>query len=107
MKKNTVILDVEKYNELRDFKKAIEDGFIIKTYDGFSYMKMNMTESEALVEMSKRIDELNKINNDLWSKIATLNLEIKELKNPVKKELTVDDIKKMSYWEFKKWKNKQ
>ena len=92
MEKDTVLLDVEKYNELRDFKQKIEEGKTICIITGnWSYSKTFITTDDAI----KSIVETNK---ELGKEIERL----KNINNP--KEVTLNDIKKMSYWEFRKWR---
>jgi hypothetical protein len=89
MEKDTVLLDVEKYNELRDFKKQMQEGkTLVITDTRWTYRKEFVTESEAVKEIA----------NDN----AILQKEIERLTTP--KEITINDLKKMSYWEFRKWR---
>ena len=91
MEKDTVLLNVEKYNELRDFKKEIEDGYTYRVYLGMwgSSLRFIGTD-EALKEMSEMLEAKQK--------------EIDDLKNPDKKQPSIDEIKAMSWWKFRKWK---
>lgn len=92
MEKNTVLLDVEKYNELRDFKQKIEEGKTIVIVSGWNYYNREFITTEKAVE---QIAEANKL----------LQKENEDLRNANKpKELALNDIKKMSYWEFRKWR---
>lgn len=89
MEKDTVLLDVEKYNELRDFKQKIEEGKTLVITSGWNYYQQSfITTEKALIEIA----EANKL----------LQKENEELRKP--KEITLNDIKKMSYWEFRKWR---
>jgi hypothetical protein len=89
MEKDTVLLDVEKYNELRDFKQKIEEGKTIVIISGWNYYRKDFITTEKALE---EIAEANKL----------LQKENEELRKP--KEITLNDIKKMSYWEFRKWR---
>jgi len=81
MEKDTVLLDVEKYNELRDFKQKIEEGKTLNIISSsWHYSHRFISTDEAVL----RIGEINK----------ELSAEIEKLQN----------IKKMSYWEFRKWR---
>lgn len=92
MKKDTVLLAVEKYNELRDFKKEVEEGKTIVIVSGWNYYNKKFITTEKAVE---QIAEANKL----------LQKENENLRNTNKpKEITLNDIKKMSYWEFRKWR---
>jgi hypothetical protein len=89
MEKDTVLLDVEKYNELRDFKQKIEEGKTLVIALGWNYYRQEFITTEKAVE---EIAAANKL----------LKKEIEELRKP--KEIILNDIKKMSYWEFRKWR---
>lgn len=91
MEKDTILLSVEKYNELRDFRKEIEAGNTYRV--DFGYWESSITyvsTDEAIKEMSQRLETLKKENEDL--------------KNPDKKQPSIDEIKVMSWWKFRKWK---
>ena len=94
MEKDTVFLAVEKYNELRDFKKEVEESLkeskfavIEERSSLFSngYSIKYYTENEAVLDFETRNKELEAKNKELKAKI--------------------NDLKKMSYWEFRKWRN--
>lgn len=54
MEKNTVCLDIEKYNDLRDFKQNFEDGkTIIATISGWNYYCQKM--KKQLEKLQKQI----------------------------------------------------
>ena len=89
MEKDTVLLAVEKYNELRDFKQKIEEGKTLVIIDNrWTYSKKFVTESEA-VKIAVQDNEI-------------LQKKLDELTAP--KEISINDLKKMSYWEFRKWR---
>lgn len=91
-RKNTVLLDVEKYNELRDFKQKIEEKYTYATKcSNYFYEVRYITTDEAI----KEIEELNK---SLSKRVE----DLKSANNP--KEITIEDLKRMSYWEFRKWR---
>jgi hypothetical protein len=107
MEKDTVLLAVEKYNELRDFKKEVEESrkeskfaVIEERWGGFigggNTLKY-YTENEAVADFEKRNKELETENKELKAKI-----EKSGIKEPV--EISINDLKKMSYWEFRKWR---
>jgi hypothetical protein len=92
MEKDTVLLAVEKYNELRDFKQKMEEGKTIVIVSGWNHYNKEFVTTERAVE---QIAEANKL----------LQKENEDLRNANKpKEITLNDIKKMSYWEFRKWR---
>jgi hypothetical protein len=102
MEKDTVLLDVEKYNALRDFKEYIEKGNTLEVnnlrYN--SYRRFITTDEAVKIIVKDReliVSELEKENEDL-------KLQIRNLENPAPKEMSINDLKKMSYWEFRKWR---
>jgi cell shape-determining protein MreC len=108
MKKDTVLLSVEKYNALRDFKKQIEDGNVLVEYysvggfGAFSTLNKYYTDDEVAKELNNQKDNLKE-------EIKVLEGENKELKEKYEKrnepkEITIEDIRKMIGREFRKWK---
>ena len=102
MEKDTVLLDVEKYNVLRDFKEHIEKGNTLEVNNSlFNSRRRFITTDEAVKIVVKEreliVAELEKENTDL-------RLQIKTLESPLPKEISINDLKKMSYWEFRKWR---
>jgi hypothetical protein len=107
MEKDTVLLAVEKYNELRDFKKEVEESLkeskfavIEERWGGFvggGYSRKYYTENEAVLDFETRNKELEAKNKELEAKIEKAGI-----KEPV--EISINDLKKMSYWEFRKWR---
>ena len=101
MDKNTVLLSVEDYNELRDVKKAVEGRKKIF----LSYGWLGDTPAEFLFASEEEL------NNTLINEKESLNKEINrlkdenyKLKHPDKIEPSIDEIKAMSWWKFRKWK---
>ena len=95
MEKDTVLLDVLTYNELRDFKKEIiaNNTMVISGsgWTGFPTEKRFISESETVKEIAQEN--------------AKLKEQIEELKKPKEqKEPSVYELKRMSYWEFRKWR---
>lgn len=91
MERNTVLLDLGEYNELRDFFEGINgDKFvIIDHYDGNIYYKK---ESVVLFELKA---DINSLKRELYS-----------CRHPEESEEKEIDFKKMSIWQFIKWKRK-
>jgi hypothetical protein len=91
MEKNTINLSVEDYNEMRDFNEAIKKGNSVRVFWGYNgYENKFYIKDEAV----KIIAEAN----------AKLKKEIKELSNPEKKQPSFEELKEMSWWQFRKWK---
>lgn len=97
--KNTVILDLVQYNELREFKEQIEKNNVAvipcgANYNGcgasYNFTKKFITTDEAVKEISKENENLLKI-------IETQQTEINKFKFPnVSVSYNVDDIKKFT-----------
>jgi len=66
MEKDTVLLSVEEYNALRDFKINMEKGHTHVVTTGFLYFeKVYISTDEAVAEVSKINSELTKQVNEL------------------------------------------
>lgn len=112
MEKDTVLLTIEEYNELRDFKKEIEEKwekskFVVieerwdSAWRDAVYSRKYYIESEIVSDFEKR-------NKKLEAKNEELKIKNKELEVKIKKFNTlINDIKEMSYWEFYKWHKAQ
>lgn len=88
---NTVILDLETYNDLRDFRDGIQrNGAITVFYEWDCWGQRLYTESEAITSIARANEKLK--------------AKMEELKHPDKKQPTIEEIRKMSWWQFRKWK---
>jgi len=90
MEKDTIILSVDKYNELRDFKLEIEKGNILKKYSsryGYSFT-CGPEPDDSIKLMLKENENLNEQNENLKIEIIALKLGDKS------KELSIEAIKK-------------
>lgn len=98
MVKDTVLLDIKDYNELRDFKQKIEEGkTFFKTTNIFGYSMEFMSTDDAFSQICE-------INEKLSSEIENLKNKNKNLSSENINQKQIDDLKKMTYWEFRKWK---
>lgn len=90
MEANTVLLQTEEYNRLRDFYKGIQEDKFVQIYSDhhYRYTVYYRTEKEVL----KSLKDENKV----------LKKQLNQLKNPNEKNL--EQIKNMSLWEFIKWR---
>ena len=114
MEKDTVLLAVEKYNELRDFKKEVEESrkeskfaVIEERWGGMfgsGYTLKYYTENEAVLDFEKRNKELEAKNREFEAKNKELEAKIEKFGIKEPKEISINDLKKMSYWEFRKWR---
>ncbi len=93
MEKDTVILSLEKYNELRDFKIEVLKGKVVSLSlsHGLSYNHTFYTESEA-------IEKAKNINKEILQRSIELGDSLNKMKNKL------DEAIKISSWfEFKEW----
>ena len=88
METNTVILSVEEYNKLRDFKINIEKG------NTYSVLRNMYSVYDNFITTDEAVKEVLKINKELAENVDTINGK------------NILDVSKMSIWEFIKWKNK-
>ena len=93
MEINTVILSVEEYNKLRDFKINIEKG------NTFSVLRDRFSSYDQFITTNEAVKEVLKINEEMAYKL--LNHDVTRINGK-----NVLDVSKMSIWEFIKWKNK-
>lgn len=103
IQKDTVIISIKDYNELRDFNEAIKRGdTVTNAYYGWKFYKPD-----------EACKELNDVNNSLRDNNHELTrlLEKYKTENPFAykaAEITSDEIKKefksMTPREFRKWK---
>ena len=96
METNTVLLSLNDYNELRDFQKKISEGYI-EVYGNSGLRIYYTTKDEVIKEIAAH-------NKDLTDKIGELGGKISRLKHLEMFKPTNDDFKKMSIWQFIKWK---
>lgn len=88
-KQSMVQLSLEEYNGMRDFQKEVTNGKIPRSISWDQGAYYYYTEREVIKDFEDEIKDLKK--------------EIHKLTNP--KEVDIGDVKKMSYWQFRKWKN--
>ena len=98
MEKNTVLLSIKDYNELRDFKIEIERNHTLHSWEhtwgsGYTWV----TTDEAVKCIAQKNKEASK-------NVRKLQEKIWDLKHPETKKETLESVKKMSIWQFIKWK---
>ena len=99
MEKDTVILNLQDYNELRDIKKAVDNKKKIFGWLGGMADYVFVDEEDFEKAFVKENEHLNE-------EIKRLRGKIYNLQHPKKSELSLDEIKKMSLWQFLKWKRR-
>lgn len=99
MEKDTVILSVEDYNELRDFKKKIEEGYTYRISYPYSYDDKYLSTEDAVKEIYDEYLGACEQNEKLKK-------EIQKLKKDILNNNIVNNILNMNWWDFKKYKKK-
>ena len=106
METNTVVLSLSDYNELREFKEKMEEGYTYKLNQPYTQSPMwannyglfqpakYITTDLALKELLERTDKITAINNELY-------FECQDLKY---NRPNISKLKRMSIWEFIKWR---
>ena len=103
MEKNTVLLDLNEYNSLRDLRKALFEGKTVGVYVGMA-LKDNVpqlffyTDNEVVKEMENKNKDLMDVILDYKRQSDVRIKEITRLRH------TILNIKGMSVREFKKWR---
>jgi len=104
---NTVLLPVDEYNELRDFKKSIEEGkTIVYYYAGYNLRKRCYTTDEAVLDVIEANEILMDEARNSHTEVCALRKDIKELTEKKVKALliNINAVKRMTVWEFLKWR---
>ncbi len=94
MEKNTVLLSLEDYNELREFKEKTESGFV-PVWNCCGIYCHFYTKDEAIKDIAEQ-------NKGLKNKMLKLEVNDEIVKEECKEE--IKEIRKMSIWQFMKWK---
>lgn len=123
MGKDTVVLDLNTYNELRDFKREILEG---KTCTFYTAYVGNHDINTKFITKDETIIALSEENEKLGKKDQEHNTELKRLRDEFLKERdkniqltkdlgslleekidvskTLSKVKRMSIWKFIKWR---
>jgi hypothetical protein len=108
-----VILSLSDYNMLKDFKTNLEKGNTYRTLDcrqvcgNGSYVY-----SPTYVSTDEAVKELGEICEIHGKNIEKLKIENSEMRQRIlreqdgKRDEILEKVKKMSIWQFLKWKNK-
>jgi len=114
-KTNFVTLDLDKYEELTEFKRNIMGGKIVQTIYT-NYHQINYHTSDEIIK--DLTEKYNLLNKDYIDKLNECNTEKRE-RNKLQQEIdrittikinyinplpSVDEFKNMSIWDFIKWK---
>ena len=106
MSKGKVKLDLDEYNSLRDFKEKMD-----KKHGKTVFIDWHTQRYISTDEAVKEIAATNeKLQEDIkkWQSIcdeqAKYKFELDELKASLPKQKTLGEVKKLSIWEFMKWR---
>lgn len=103
MEANTVTLKLSDYHELRIFKEEMEQNHVARLYGGSWHNSYSFVTKEEALKTAEEVNESLKKENE---NLRRENHKLMYPPQPHEKELTLADIKKMSIWEFLKWKRK-
>lgn len=110
MEKNTTCISNEEFLDLANFRKEIEANNTIELVPGavsYGYGGAMIIQPKLVFySKDKTLTRFQEINASLEKQIKSLVEDSKTLRNPQKPEITISDIKKMSVFEFLRWKKK-
>lgn len=102
MEKNTVILDITYYDKLKEYEQRAnlprEHTVVVHT-NRFGQITV-YTDDDAVRKLAWEI----KTTEDLLTKEKEKFAEINEKYDELRKEVTTDEVKKMSIYRFLKWR---
>lgn len=111
MEKNTVTIDLDYYNELRDFKHyANKDCAILEMSDlqySTCYANSPITYASKkiyYIDKSEAEEIITKANEKLAEENKRLIKVIDDLNVKNRFSLNLNDLAKMNYWEFSQWR---
>ena len=124
MEKDTVILGLDEYNQLRDFRKEIFEGKTYVFYEAYNNSYLNrtahfITSDEAVESLLAENEILGKKDQEHNEELRRLRDEISNIKTEknnlikdlgalkIQKDETCEAysrVRKMSIWEFIKWR---
>lgn len=98
MEVNTVVISLDRLKKLESAEKKVNKprSKTIVIERGWGYNFVVETDDECAEKLANKIkkqkEEIKKLKE--------------EIKNPKREEvkITIDDVKKMNYWDFRKWK---
>ena len=106
MEKNTVILDLGVYQKMVKELNAFKSGkkVVVKSWAAH-YLLEIYTDDELIKELGNKITKLDDLSQNLEKQLNKIkDDQIKEETNPDNILILKKDLKKMSYWKFRKLK---
>ena len=102
MEQNSVVISIDRHQELleieKDKNKPRSKSILIER--GMLYNLRLETDDEVTEKLAIELKEAR----------AEIKKQKEEMSDMIKKpslEITIDDVKKMNYWDFRKWKKSQ
>ena len=98
MEANTVVISLKRYEKFKlaenKLNKPRSKTIIIESGWGYNYTIE--TDDGCAEKMANDLKDAKEEISKLKEELETLKVEVTEI--------TIDDVKKMNYWEFRKWK---
>ena len=99
MESNKVILDLDTYNELRDFKNNYDKGNTVKVIGKYF--------SDTYITTDEAINEIANKNNELMTEYETLLSKCNDFEKNYKHIVKILALlEHTSYWKFRKWRKR-
>ena len=107
MQNNTVTIELDKYNKLRDFKKSIESGDVCKInfikpftdeQGEWQFFKADKLDKIILEQNKKLTIALQTEQNNKIELLKELEIKVQNI------EQSLENFKKYSIWQFIKWR---
>ena len=109
MEKNTVLLELKEYDKMKTLNDEVfKYGKIYVEGHGLfqgEYQRYYFTKDEAVKDIAQANIDLKRDYEILHSQNFKLRMKLEDKCKP--REITLEQVKKMNYWEFIKWKREQ
>lgn len=103
MEKNTVVIDIETYNKLRDFSIEIRKKGTIVEFDYHNYKVY--TENEAVEEFVIQNTKLKEQHTKRVNKLIDKIHELEKLHKEANTSIPISTLSEWSIWKFWNWKS--
>jgi hypothetical protein len=112
MERNTVVLSLEEYNALRDFKSNLEKGNTYRTYKYTQLYNGSYMSGVIYISTDEAVKEATALGKEQYEKIVALEKDNALLRQGIlkeqdgKRDQILGDVKRMSIWKFLGWRKK-
>ena len=98
MEANTVVISIERYEKFKLAENKLNQprSKTIIIQAGWGYNYTIETDDKCAEKMANDLKDAKEEISKLKEELETLKVEVIEI--------TIDDLKAMNYWEFRKWK---